>query len=589
MTFLRLAAATLLLLFSAIAASPSLAAEPLLHPMFQDHAVLQRDKPIRVWGQAIAGATVTVSIAQTSVQAQSDGKGRWAATLPEMAAGGPYTLTAAASTGESQTVHDVLIGDVWLCSGQSNMALQVSRTLDAPSEIGNSANNNIRMMTVNLDDSVVPLDSFSQPAKWLVAGPTTVPDFSAACFYFARELQKAVHVPMGLVTAASGGANITTWMSPAALRAVGGYDEYLDLLKLHAGDPQAAMKRWGAMWEAWWLKRDSAQTTPWTSSFDDSQWPVAPSGLGNWQEWNIPALTDFAGQLWYRSSVTLTASQAAQSAELSLGSVNEEDETWVNGEPVGNMFGFGKERTYKLPAGSLQAGANSIVVNVLCTYHGCGLIGANDKRALRLSDGTSVPLNGPWRYQIGPENETPTPRAPWGATAGLGMAYNAMIVPIGSYGFRGVVWYQGESNEGMPGNYRALLSGLMADWRSQFGAASAVPDRTAARLPSAADQARGFQLGKTARGSASDGRQRCARRARRYDRHRRTLRYSSAEQAGTRQTAGACRAPFDLQRPYRSDRPRRTAGAKGTQSCGREFCGCRRQAYRLRRRLTDRL
>ncbi len=216
--------------------------------------------------------------------------------------------------------------------------------------------------------------------------------------------------------------------------------------------------------------RHSTHTTPWASSFDDSQWPVAPSGLGNWQDWNVPTLTGFAGQLWYRTSVTLTASQAAQNAELSLGSLNEEDETWVNGEPVGNMFGFGKERIYSLPAGTLRAGVNSIVVNVLCTYHGCGLIGAADKRVLRLNDGTSIPLNGAWRYHIGPENETPTPRAPWGATAGLGMAYNAMIAPIGLYGFRGVVWYQGESNEGRPDNYRALLSGLMADWRDQFGA-----------------------------------------------------------------------------------------------------------------------
>ncbi|MGA7713530.1 MAG: sialate O-acetylesterase [Rhizomicrobium sp.] len=466
MTFPRLA--TLPIIFAAIAASPSLAAEPLLNAMFQDHAVLQRDKPIRIWGQTTPGATVTVFVAQASVQAHSDGQGHWTALLPAMAAGGPYTLIVNASSGQSQTVQDVLIGDVWLCSGQSNMILPVSRTLDSRSEIENSANDNIRMLTVNLDDSVVPLSTFSKPSKWLAAGPTTVPDFSAACFYFARELQKAVHVPMGLVTAASGGANITTWMNSATLRAVGGYDEYLDLLKLHASDPQAAMKRWGVLWETWW--RHTARTTPWTTSFNDNDWPVAPSGLGNWQDWNVPALTGFAGQLWYRTSVTLTANQAAQNAELSLGSVNEEDETWVNGEPVGNMFGFGKERTYRLPAGALQAGGNSIVVNVLCTYHGCGLIGAADKRALRLNDGTSIPLNDVWRYQIGPENETPTPRAPWGATAGLGMAYNAMIAPIGRYGFRGVVWYQGESNEGRPENYRALLSGLMADWRSQFGA-----------------------------------------------------------------------------------------------------------------------
>ncbi|MDE2134699.1 MAG: beta galactosidase jelly roll domain-containing protein [Alphaproteobacteria bacterium] len=468
----RLSAAVFLLGLVLCAAAPATAAEPLLNAMFQDHVVLQRDKPIRIWGHATPGATVTLSIAQASVRAQADGTGRWQAALPAMEAGGPYTLTVNTDSGSSQTVNDVLVGDVWLCSGQSNMVLQVSRTLDSRSEIENSANSTIRMLTVGLNGSGVPLDAFPTPVKWQVAGPATVADFSAACFYFARELQKTVHVPMGLVTAASGGANITTWMSSEALHAVGGYDEDLELVKLHETDPKTATERWAAMWEVWWRAHSHTQAGSelWSASLDDSNWAVAPAGLGNWQNWNVPGLAGFAGQLWYRTTVTLTASQAAQDASLSLGAVNEEDETWVNGKPVGNMFGFGKVRTYELPAGTLHAGENSLVTNVLCTYRGCGLIGTAEKRALKFQDGTSVPLNGPWRYRIVPAGAGPAPRAPWGETAGLGIAYNAMIVPMGSFGFRGVVWYQGESNTGRPDNYRALLSALMADWRGRFGA-----------------------------------------------------------------------------------------------------------------------
>jgi sialate O-acetylesterase len=177
---------------------------PLLHPLFQDHVVLQRDQPINVWGEAQPREEVSVALGGRTASAQADDSGRWHVVVPAIAAGGPYELSVRAQSGQTQTVSDVLIGDVWLCAGQSNMVLQVRRALDSWSEIANSANDRIRLLTVPDASSVRPQRAFSQPVQWQVAGPSTVPEFSATCLYFARELQKTIDVPMGLIVAAWG-------------------------------------------------------------------------------------------------------------------------------------------------------------------------------------------------------------------------------------------------------------------------------------------------------------------------------------------------------------------------------------------------
>src|ERR1043165_1720900 len=220
-------------------------AATLLNPVFQDHAVLQRDAPINVWGDASPRETLTVSLGIHTVSARADERGQWHATLPAIPAGGPHQLAVRTQSGQVQTASDVLVGDVWLCSGQSNMVLQVHRSLDSRSEIANSANDAIRMLTVPETSSARPLDQFAQPVTWKIASPATVPDFSAACFYFARELRKTVDVPMGLIVSAWGGSRIQPWMSEAALRAAGGNNEAMDVLAVYAEQPVVAHARWG--------------------------------------------------------------------------------------------------------------------------------------------------------------------------------------------------------------------------------------------------------------------------------------------------------------------------------------------------------
>lgn len=454
----------------AVISTSSANAAPLLHQLFQDHVVLQREQAINVWGRAEPGESLTVTLASSSVQAQADSTGVWRSSLPGMSAGGPYQLSVTAASGEKQVVDDVMVGDVWLCSGQSNMVLQVHRALDSRSEILNSTNDSIRMLTVPLANNAAPQYGFASPVQWRKASPQTVPEFSAVCLYFARELQKKDKVPMGLIAAAWGGSKIQSWMTAPALRSMDGYDGALDALALSGKDPIAANAQWAGIWESWWRERtkDRRGHEPWSAKAE-GEWKPAPVERGYWEDWGIPELAKYDGMLWYRTNVTLTKSQAAQQATLALGRADESDQVWINGRLVG-AAGPGGEKSYPLPPQVLRAGENTVVVSVLDTYSNGGLPGPVESRAIRFADGSSVVLNKEWRYQLPPANAAFPLRPPWEATAGLGVIHNGMIAPLSNLSLRGVVWYQGESNTDEGDRYQALLTRFMADWRMQFGA-----------------------------------------------------------------------------------------------------------------------
>ncbi len=449
-------------------------ARPLLNEMFQDHAVLQRDRAISVWGEALPGEQLTILLsdaggAHDEVHAVADSSGHWRAQLGPKPAGGLYRLTAGTHGGIEQSITDILLGDVWLCSGQSNMEFPVATSLNAAHEIATSANDAIRVLSVAHDSHPTPLRHFSSPVTWTAAGPDTIRDFSAACYYFARDLQKSVHVPMGLIHASWGGSRIEPWMSAAALRAAGGFDAALDMLDVYAGDARAGNDRMGASWEGWWRSHAPAGSTPW-QTIAQGDWRAAPEPMRDWKTWKVAELAGHDGMVWFRRSATLSKAQAAGDAQLSIGAIDEVDETWVNGRPLANSFGYGTERKYAVPKGWLHAGDNSIVINVLSTWDAGGMYGPPEQLALRFADGSSVPLGGQWRYQFVPETMGFPPRAPWESVGGLSTIYNAMLAPLQPYGLRGVLWYQGEANACDAGRYQGLLLGLMADWRGKFAA-----------------------------------------------------------------------------------------------------------------------
>lgn len=449
-------------------------AGPLLDELFSDHAVLQRDRPVPVWGNAPPGEEVAISLsdaagARGSTRATADQAGHWRVQLSAQPAGGPYRLTARTRNGAEESIADVLFGDVWLCSGQSNMELPVASSQNAAAEIAASANDRIRVLAVAHAIHPAPLEHFDDPIAWAATGPDTIRGFSAACYYFARDLQKSVAVPMGLIQASWNGSRIEPWMSRQALHAAGGFDRSLDLLPIYARDARAGNDRMGVMWEDWWRSRAPAGSRPWLAHAP-GDWREMPEPMRDWKTWGVPELAAHDGMVWFRRTATLSRAQAASAAKLSIGAIDEVDETWVNGRPLANSFGYATERTYDVPSGWLHAGENSIVINVLSTWDAGGMYGPPDHLALRFSDGSTVPLGGQWQYQMVPESMGYPPRAPWESVSGLSSIYNAMIAPLGDYGLKGVAWYQGESNASDADRYQALLLGLMADWRRQFGA-----------------------------------------------------------------------------------------------------------------------
>jgi sialate O-acetylesterase len=456
-------------------ATPAAAQEaaPLLHPMFQDHGVLQRDRPIAVWGDAPAGERIEVTLAGRKVRTRAGKDGHWRADLPAMPAGGPYELAVATRGGKSQRAEDIMVGDVWLCSGQSNMEYPVSGVLGAAGEIGKANDPDLRLMTVEKKTSLNPERQFATPVQWQRTTPDTIREFSAACYFMARDLRASQKMPMGLIDATWGGTAIDAWRPESALAKDPTAAQDLALLRTFRSDPAQASKQFGERWMAWYRGRsgDAAGAEPWQADAP-GEWQPLPS-FDPWEKWGVAELAEYNGMLWYRTEVTLTPEQAARGATLALGPADDMDASFVNGVPVGVTYAWGVPRLYPLAPGTLNAGRNVIAVGVLDTWGEGGLTGTAAQRAIRFADGTSVPLAGPegWRWRRAPAGIGEPPHAPWEAIAGFSGIYNAMVAPIGPYGLRGAAWYQGEANAGSPDGYAEKLGSMMAAWRGQFGKA----------------------------------------------------------------------------------------------------------------------
>lgn len=465
------AAALLPMAITAPALAQAPATQPLLHPMFQDHGVLQRDRPIAVWGDAPAGERIEVTLANARVAARADKAGHWRAQLPPMPAGGPYTLAVTTRGGASQRADDVMIGDVWLCSGQSNMEFPVSGVLGAAGEIAKAHDPELRLMTVEKKTSLIPERQFPVPVQWQPTTPDTVRDFSAACYFMARDLRASQKVPMGLIDASWGGTAIDAWRPESALARDAAAQADLALLRTYRSDPARASRQFGERWMAWYRGKsgDAAGAEPWQPDAP-GDWRPLPS-FEPWERWGVAELAQYNGMLWYRTEVTLTGAQAAKSAVLALGPADDMDAAFVNGVPVGVTYAWGEPRRYVVAPGTLKSGTNAIVVGVVDTWAEGGLLGTADQRAIRFADGSSVPLAGAegWRWRRAPGGIGEPPHAPWEAIAGFSGIYNAMIAPIGPFGVRGIAWYQGEANAGAPDGYAEKLGSMVAAWRGQFG------------------------------------------------------------------------------------------------------------------------
>jgi sialate O-acetylesterase len=454
-------------LLAATALSASVQAAPLLAPVFTDHAVLQRGQPIRVWGAAKPGAVVALSLGEAKASATADAQGRWSSAFPAREPGAALTLTAQAG-GERQTLSDLLVGDVWLCSGQSNMEYPLRRALGGEAEAANSADPNIRLLQTGRTSLPEPTTALPKDAVWRAATPESANNFSAACFFMGREIKKTTGVPVGLIDASWGGSVIQDWISREGLHALGNYDEGLSVLADYAKSPEAGMAHWGAMLDRWAAKVEPHAAAWSRPDFDDSAWKTMPAE----QFWETnPGLETFDGTIWLRATITLTEKQAKQGAVLSLGPVDDIDTTFVNGRQVGSQQGWDKPRDYKIAPGVLKAGANVIAVRAIDTSGGGGAWGPAVQKGLKLADGSFAPMGGTWRYKISTtiaQTGLP-PNAPWLGASGLSTLRNGMIAPLVPYGLKGFAWYQGEANVAEPAEYARTLPALVADWRQAFG------------------------------------------------------------------------------------------------------------------------
>ncbi|MGI4789516.1 MAG: sialate O-acetylesterase, partial [Janthinobacterium lividum] len=468
----RMALPTLLIAtFAALNLSPAPAEapKPFLSPLFTDNMVLQRGMADPVWGWAAPGQSVTVTLNGKTATAAAGADGKWTAKIGPFTAGGPYTLSVAGP--HTVTLQNVMIGDVWLCSGQSNMEFGVGNLINPDQTIAAANDPNIRLFTVSKTTSESPLAVTS--GQWQACTPDTIKSqgtwsgFSAVAYFFGKNLEQNVHVPIGLLLSSWGGTPAEAWTSEAALRRnVPDFVPQLDQL-------DAARTSTGSLDQRlanWYTKNDPGTPADWQNpTVDDSAWKKIPTP-GLFQDAGIPELAGFNGVIWFRRTFDLPATDTGKAAVLHL-MADDNETTWVNGTQVGATAGYNVPRAYPVAATLLKPTGNVVAVRVLDTGGKGGIWGDPSGLSLEVPGGENLPLAGPWHYHIGVPltQATPVPASldnnPNFPTA----LYDGMISPLESFGIKGALWYQGEANAGNAAQYRKLLPAMIGDWRQHWG------------------------------------------------------------------------------------------------------------------------
>ncbi len=443
-------------------------ADVRLAGIFGEHMVLQRQAPIPVWGTASAGEAVQVTLHGRTRSVRAGADGRWAVQLPAAPAGGPYTLHVKGAN--TLALNDVLVGDVWLCSGQSNMEWTLAQSQDAAAELAAATHPTIRHVKIAHRASLMPQADI-EPAPWQPSTPASAEQFSAVAYFFAVQLQEqlgAAAVPIGLVNASWGGSHIETWTSRSAaladpvlarvLHDMPGDDT--SFVKLQTQREREAIRRWQGELPLPEGDTLAGMKAAWSAAaLDDAAWPT----LNAPQLWEEQGLPTFDGTLWYRRVLQLTPEQTAGAAQLHLGMIDDCDETWVNGQRVGGLCQWDAPRRYELPAGLLHAGRNVIAVRVVDTGGGGGLHGEPAAMHLATAAG-SLPLSGPWKARV----EAPLAKTAPGLNDLPTLLFNGMLHPLTPLRLRGVLWYQGESNVPRAARYVQDFQRLITDWRAQW-------------------------------------------------------------------------------------------------------------------------
>lgn len=453
---------TFFLVIFCLLISQSIRAEIKLPGYFTDNMMLQRDMPIKIWGWGNRYETVTVSIHDQKVNTRCKKDGTWEIILSPIPYGGPYSLTVQGKEN-SIKIENILIGDIWLCSGQSNMEWTVEQSANSKQEVQNANYPEIRALKVPKSIKNSPQDNFN--AQWEICSPSTVGAFSGIAYYYARALYKEVQIPIGIINASWGGTDIETWISDEAFTAlpsnvqkqynmevVNNLEEYI---RQNKGQKQAFL--------------DAMENDPGINN----QWFIPGFNTVAWEEMKVPGewgttpLSLIDGHVWFKYDLNLTCTEAGRPATLSLGTIDDADITWVNGTKVGNASGWDTPRIYSIPPGILKEGSNNITVRVTDNGGSGGMWGQEADIYLEI-DNTRHSLAGNWKYQMSVANADYhvldiTPNMVHSSL------YNTMIHPLTPFRIKGVIWYQGENNVGAGYDYRTLFQTQIKDWRTRWG------------------------------------------------------------------------------------------------------------------------
>ena len=453
----------ILLLLVTVFSCYSLFADVSLPNFFGDNMVLQRDKQIPVWGWASPKEKITVQFDHQTKTTKADKSGKWMIKLDNENAGGPYVLTIKGKN--TVTFNNVMVGEVWICSGQSNMEMPIEgwgKINNYENEIAAANYPLIRHIKVPNTVSSTPQDNIPK-TDWKICSPETAGDFTAAGYFFARELFKKLNIPIGLINTSWGGTMVETWTSRQAFE---NSDEFKDMI---ATMPQLNLDSMAKVKKEASLKRiealqgsmNNVDATTWNEpATNDNDWPLMQ--LPNF--WETQQLGDLDGIVWFRKTINLSAEDAGKAATLDLAMIDDNDVTYVNGTKVGSTNAYNAKRNYSVDAGVLKEGKNVIAVRVDDTGGYGGIYG--DSADMKLTIGNhAVPLYGEWHFKV--EKIT-------GGSASIGpnsyptLLFNAMLNPLIPYAFRGVIWYQGETNAGRAYQYRKAFPLMITDWRKRW-------------------------------------------------------------------------------------------------------------------------
>jgi sialate O-acetylesterase len=432
--------------------------------LISDGMVLQRDAHAKVWGWAASGENVTIAFCDSTYRTTTNDKGEWMIVLHDLKAGGPYSMTLTASN--KITINNIMIGDVWVCSGQSNMELPMKRvSWIYEKEIASADNPNIRHFAVPQKYDFNTARNDLESGTWESADPKTVLGYSAVAYFFGAELYAKYSVPIGLINSSLGGSPAESWLSEEALKEFPVHEKEARKFKDSALITQIESQD-KARIDAWYRelkRRDEGFREP-------RSWYDPATDVSTWTVMNIPgywastSLAGVNGVVWFRKDIDVPASMAGQEAKLILGRIVDADSVFVNGAFVGTTSYQYPPRRYDIAPQVLHGGRSTIVVRVISNIGNGGFV--PDKTYELVSDGQRIDLKGEWRYRLGATME-PLASQTFIRWKPMGL-YNAMLSPLLKYAIKGVIWYQGESNAGRPVEYRELFPAMIRDWRNHW-------------------------------------------------------------------------------------------------------------------------